>query len=613
MEERSAAALFGKAASLAAGFLLIAGPGFSVGADSSGATAGAAGTSDGTAAADAARTSDRAASADAASVANALAERCAQLATTMRSWPERGTKIVTVDWRAADSTVRTPMGGTMKLAAHCEVTGVMREREGVDGQHYSIRFRLRLPEAWNQRFFFQGGGGTNGDIGDALGNISPGTPNALSLGYAVVSQDSGHDNARNSVPERGGAAAFGFDPQARAEFGGASLKPVADAAKAVLASFYGRRPERSYFVGCSKGGQEGMYLAQRHPEVFDGIVAAAPGFSLPRAALAEAWDTQAFASLIEPGKPASERKAEQLPATFSKAHFERVRSAVLEACDADDGALDGITGNWSACAWERVEPALQKQVCSDSADCLSKAQVEVIHRVYSGAKDSKGNSLYASWPFDGGIGSDGWRIWKIGPPAGGFPGINVAMGATALASIFTTPPTPVGPGVDAAFRYALSFDFDRDTPKVYAKGAGFKRSAWDDISARSPDLRKFRARGARMIVPHGVSDPVFSVNDTVAWYREVDQRNSGKAADFVRVFPVPGMAHCSGGPATDQFNAFDALVKWVEQGVAPEQLVAKAGPMSPWPGRTRPICAYPKVARYNGQGSIEDAESFRCE
>jgi hypothetical protein len=578
-----------KAGSLLVASLLFAGTGLTAGADDS-----AAG------------------SANASSTLASLAERCGRLSKAIRKWPERGTKLVTADWRTADTAVRTPMG-EVKLPAHCEVTGTMREREGADAQRYAIRFRIRLPEEWNQRFFFQGGGGTNGDIGDALGTISPGSPTALALGYAVVSQDSGHDNARNAVAERGGTTAFGFDPQARAEYGGASLKPVADAAKSVLVAFYGRKPDRSYFVGCSKGGQEGMYFAQRHPEVFDGIVASAPGFSLPRAALAEAWDTQAFASLIDPAKPALERKVEQLSATFSNAHFGRVRAAVLEACDASDGARDGITADWSACSWSRVEPELQKQVCADSPDCLSSAQVQVIHRVYSGAKDSKGNSLYASWPFDGGIGSDGWRMWKIGPAAGGFPGINVAMGAPALASIFTTPPTPVRGNVGDAFRYALTFDFDRDTPKLYAKGGGFKRSAWEEISARSADLRKFRARGARMIVPHGVSDPVFSVNDTVAWYGEVDQRNGGKAADFVRVFPVPGMAHCAGGPATDQFNAFEALVEWVEQGIAPEQLIAKAGQASPWPGRSRPICMYPKVARYSGQGSFEDASSFRCE
>ncbi|MBX5462643.1 MAG: tannase/feruloyl esterase family alpha/beta hydrolase [Steroidobacteraceae bacterium] len=539
---------------------------------------------------------------------HAAAERCAGLQAPSHRWPDSTTRITSANWHPADSKVST-QSGPVSLPAHCEVTGILRERTGEDGQPYAIRFHLRLPEAWNQRFFFQGGGGTNGELGDALGPISMGTPNALQRGYAVVSQDSGHDNARNTLPERGGPVAFGFDPQARADYGGASLEPVAQAAKAILAAYYGRGPERSYFVGCSKGGQEGMMFAQRHPEQFDGIVASAPGFSLPRAAVAEAWDIQAFASLI----PGTNPSPDKLPATFSREQFARVRKAVLAACDADDGAHDGITANWAACEWSRVEPQLQKEVCSTSPDCLSAEQVNVIGRVYSGAKDSKGRSLYASWPFDGGIGSDGWRVWKIGPAGGPFPGINVAMGAPALAVLFTTPPTVVRADLSEAFRFALQFDFDRDAPKIYATHGPFTHSAWDDVAARSTDLRKFRARGAKMIVPHGVSDPVFSINDTVAWYREVDRLNGGRAADFVRVFPVPGMAHCSGGPATDQFDAFDALVAWVERGTPPDRLIATAGPASPWPGRTRPLCPYPKVARYSGEGSLEDATQFRCE
>ena len=162
---------------------------------------------------------------------------CNQLTSGTPHWPDSSTRIESANWRAAGFEVKSPMG-SVTLPAHCEVTAVMHERQGVDGQHYAIRFHLRLPQSWNRRFFFQGGGGTNGDIGDATGNIAAGTPTALARGYAVVSQDSGHDNARNGVAERGGPVAFGFDPQARADYGGTSLKPVADASKALIRTFY---------------------------------------------------------------------------------------------------------------------------------------------------------------------------------------------------------------------------------------------------------------------------------------------------------------------------------------------------------------------------------------
>jgi hypothetical protein len=132
---------------------------------------------------------------------------------------------------------------------------------------------------------------------------------------------------------------------------------------------------------------------------------------------------------------------------------------------------------------------------------------------------------------------------------------------------------------------------------------------------RGPDpaiLINSTLQAAKLIVPHGVSDPVFSVNDTIAWYNEVQSRAHGKAARFVRVLPIPGMAHCGGGPATDEFNAFEGLVDWVEQGKAPDRIIATAGPGSAWPGRTRPLCAYPAIAHYKGTGSIEDAENFSC-
>jgi hypothetical protein len=541
------------------------------------------------------------------------ADRCAGLATVKPQWPDPTTRILQTVWHADGSQVAMPMGPPMTLPAHCELTGVMQERVGVDGQHYAIRFHLRLPAHWNGRFFFEGGGGTEGELGGAIGQVAPGAVPAIAQGYAVVSQDAGHDNATNSVPNRGGPVAFGFDPEARANYGGASLKSVAEAAKAIIRVYYGRPPERSYFVGCSKGGQEGMAFAERFPEEFDGIVAGAPGFSLPRAAIAEAWDTQAFASLVRPAATES-FDPKLLPTSFSDAQFGIARDAVLAACDADDGLRDGITAAFESCTWPRVAKELRRKICSarNNAPCLSNAQIDVLGRVYAGPKDSAGKALYSSWPLDAGMGSEGWRIWKIGPAGGEFPGINVATGAPALAAIFTTPATAFDANLKAALDYALRFDFDHDAPKIYATQAPFQRSAWTDIAARSPHLEGFRARGGKMIVPQGASDPVFSLNDTLAWYREVDKLNGGAAADFVRVFPVPGMAHCGGGPATDQYDALTALVNWVEKGSAPDRIVAKAGPRSPWPGRTRPLCPYPGVARYVGSGSIEDAANFVC-
>jgi hypothetical protein len=306
--------------------------------------------------------------------------------------------------------------------------------------------------------------------------------------------------------------------------------------------------------------------------------------------------------------------AKLLPTSFSEAQFRTVREAILAACDAVDGAQDGIAAAFESCTWPRVEKELNRRNCSTSktGSCLSEGQINALGRVHGGPKNSSDKSLYSDWPIDAGMGSDGWRIWKIGAATGGFPGINVAMGGPALAAIFTTPPTALNADPQSALDYALGFDFDRDAPKIYATQVPFEHSAWDDISARSPHLEAFRAHHGRMIVYQGASDPVFSLNDTLSWYREVEKLNGGSAAGFVRVFPVPGMAHCGGGPATDQFDAFGALVDWVEKGSAPDSIVAKAGPNSPWPGRTRPLCPYPKVAHYKGSNSIEDAANFVC-
>ncbi|WEK46295.1 MAG: tannase/feruloyl esterase family alpha/beta hydrolase [Candidatus Andeanibacterium colombiense] len=552
-----------------------------------------------------------------ADVASGSAERCAALGERPPAgWPAAGARVASATWRDAGPAPAAPgppgaAAAPAVLPAHCEIAGIMEERKGIDGQDYAIRFHLRLPDQWNGRFFMQGGGGTNGDVGDAIGQLQGGAQPALAQGYAVLSQDSGHDNALNSVPGRGGQTAFGFDPLARANYGGASLEKTALAAKAALRSYYGAPPRYSYFVGCSKGGQEGMALAQRYPELFDGIVAGAPGFSLPRAAIGETWNTQAFASVPQAeGKPVT---IASLAASFSVSDFALVRSAVLEGCDADDGAADGIVGNFRQCTSAKVLPRLKARQCSGAkADgCLSAPQIGALEKVHQGPRDSSGKQIYPGFAWDAGWSDMGWRIWTLGTPDGGVPALNVAMGAPALATVFSSPASAPGAGLDDYLHYQLSYDFDRGAAAVTGTGGPFQRSAWADISARSDNLDAFRKRGGRMIVPQGVSDPVFSINDTLAWWDEVNARYSGRAADFTRVFPVPGMGHCQGGPATDRFDAFGALVHWVERAAAPDAIAATANPMSPWPGRARKLCPYPKVLRKTGDEKDGDA-GFAC-
>ncbi len=557
-------------------------------------------------------------SSDATDVGSA-AQRCAALATQAgAALGEPTARIVTAQLNAASAPTvdpkAPPWAATIPaMPEHCEVVGVMRERTGKDGQHYAVKYRLRLPVVWNGRFLFQGGGGTNGLVGTATGTLQPGMPTALEQGYAVVSTDTGHDNATNSDPAKQGTVAFGHDYEARLEYSEKALDSVATTAKRIVQSFYDRAADRSYFAGCSNGGREGMVFAQRFPTQFDGIVAAAPAFAVPKAAIAEAWDTQAFAALAAQEGFIRKDGLPDMTRAFTDADLDIVADTVAKVCDADDGVVDGMLQNVVGCTTARVRPALEARICADKkeATCLGRGQVEALVRSFSGPRNSRGEALYADWPWDLGVGDMGWRVWKLGIP-GAMDAINVALGSPALSGLFVTPPAPVAATTDANLRYQMEFDFDRDAPKIFGTDTEFPRSGWDLVGAQSTDLAQFRDRGGRILVPHGGSDPIFSINDTISWWHKVDEANQGKASTFVRVYPVPGMAHCTGGPATDQYDALAALVAWVENGRAPERIEAKAGATSPWPGRTRPLCAYPTVARYTS-GDVNRAESFVCD
>jgi feruloyl esterase len=509
---------------------------------------------------------------------------------------------------------------TDTLPAHCEVLAAINERTGIDGQKYAIRLHLRMPTSWNQRFFYQGGGGTDGNLGNA---DAP----QIAQGYAVVSTDSGHDNTLNNTP-LAGSFQFGFDPQARSDYGYNGPARVAVAAKAILKRFYGRSARYSYFEGCSEGGREGLMFSQRFPDIFDGIVSGNPGMDLPKAGVAEAWDSQAFAAAARGTTPFGNP---DLATSFTPDELTIVSNAVLEACDAEDGLVDGMVFNPQAC---RFDP---RTLGPTGSGKLSAAQVTALEKVFDGAHDSRGKSLYAGWYWDPGIAAPGWRVWKIGPllPVPGNTALNTTLGGGALPFIFTTPPnsmtggtslnagtviTTAGPspafsGLNDAFvPWVLSFNFDTDAPKIFARTDTFTESAMDFMGTSSTDYKRFRALGHRLMVYSGQGDPVFSTKYHEAWYQRLAERNGGfrSTRTFARLFLFPGMNHCGGGPATAQFDPFPALVDWVENGRAPRNLIGTAASDTPWPGRTRPLCAYPQQARYKGAGSIEVAANFFC-
>jgi len=483
-----------------------------------------------------------------------------------------------------------PAGATSGayLPGHCVVRGAINPRTGVDGKPYAIGFELSLPDSWNGRFLYLGGGGNDGTLRatSLSSSISGGTPSPLGQGYAVVSTDAGHS---------GTSADFALDPQARIDHAYNAHDKTAISAKALIQARYGRRPDHSYFSGCSGGGRQGMMFSQRFPDYFDGITAGAPAMRVSSGAtVAAMWNNQKLTAIA----PRNAAGAPILSRAFSDADLQLTADAVKAACDTADGARDGMVQNVNAC---RFDPAVLQCSGEKAANCLSAAQVGALKDVFGGPRTSAGKALYAGQPWDPGLAASGWRDWTLGNSTTTVPDsrYNTLM-ADALVREFFTPPDP---GFDI-----LRFDFDTDPARMTAFSAVYDTYADASLSA-------YRQRGGKLLFIHGMADPIFSAQDTIDYYARLTTQNGGRSATegFARLMLVPGMNHCSGGPATDSFDAVQAMVDWVEKGVAPERLAAAAKDSNVWfPNRTRPLCAYPRYARYNGSGSLEDSASFTC-
>ena len=383
----------------------------------------------------------------------------------------------------AGNTTRPPGTSTGDLlAAHCVALGRMTERTGADGKPYYIGFELRLPSQWNGRFLYQGGGGNDGIVQPAIGARAS-TGYALNQGFAVVSTDAGH---------QGPSAIFGLDPIARTDNAYNAHDKVAVLAKELVRTYYAKPADKSYFIGCSGGGRQGMMFTQRFPSYFDGVIAIAPAMRVSRGAtIAAAWDSQALMSIA----PAAADGKKILSQALTNGDLQLLGKGILDACDAQDGVVDGMVSNPAACKFD-PDPARMDA---------------------------------HSWIFD---------------------------------------------------------------------------------TAQDAQLTAFKARGGKLLFAHGLADPIFSPNDTIDYYQRATATQGAPAPDFARLFLIPGMGHCSGGAATDRWDGLGALVDWVEKGSAPERIVATGS--SVFPGRSRPLCAHPRHAQYNGSGNIEDAANFSC-
>jgi hypothetical protein len=507
--------------------------------------------------------------------AGTLEQRCAAL----RGLSAPGYEVNTAEWMPASRQAGANGAPATDLPAHCLFRVTIGAREsGMPEMKYGTGIELRLPANWNQRLLFQGGGGLNGVLSPAFGNVA-GFASALVRGFAVVATDSGH-RGRNSIDTR-----FAVDQQAKLDFAYQAVERTTHEAKGLLQRFYGRKPEYSYFMGCSTGGREAMMAAERLPLEFDGVIAGNASFNLTRVAVNQIWSLQTVNRIA----PRDAQGRPLLHEAFTDVQLKAISEAVLQQCDALDGLRDGMINDYKAC---KFDP--RGQVCktgeAGEGKCLTTNQAEGLRAIFDGPRNSRGESLYGSFVYDTGIATPAWRAMHLGSATN--PPANASLGRDTLREFSITPAdTSLDP---------LKFDFDRDMARTA------ETAAINDAVATL--LTTFAGRGAKMIVYHGLSDQAMATGALTDWYERLTPRSAQGPQDWARLFLIPGMTHCGGGQSTDRFDMLTAIQEWVEKQRPPDRITASG---RAFPDTTRPLCPYPKVARYD-RGDPKSAESFSC-
>jgi Tannase and feruloyl esterase len=471
---------------------------------------------------------------------------------------------------APPNTVRAGFGPEtipVAIPGYCRADGVIDPRTGADGKPYAIGFEIALPDNWNGRFLFQGGGGLNGAINPPLGAQAAADNPALARGFAVVSTDTGHKGAVFDP-------SFQKDQIAALDFDYLAVGRMTVLSKQIIAQYYGQPAKHSYYDGCSTGGREAMLVTQRYPTYFDGVISGDPAMRTGYSNIGLAYARAAFAAIAPKGADGKPDATQ----VFSAGDKKLLADSITKFCDEKDGLKDGMILNPEACNYD---PGMLRCKGAKTDGCLTSAQVGSLEKAFAGPKDSHGHEVYARFPWEG-----GYLQGQGGPFASFLPN--------------------AGPNILAAVAPPADVDIDTMVAGVVAnENQTLTDTTWTNLSA-------FFGHNGKLIFYHGTADPVFSPFDTLAYYKKMADANGGldSVMNASRFFFVPGMNHCGGGPAAlDKFDMVGAVVDWAENGKAPDAVIATG---KPFPGRSRPLCAYPRHAQYKGSGNPEDAASFEC-